>query len=133
MLDLEALRREVGEGRTRPSHGLYYLLGRRGAVERRFTEAEVTQAKSEPPPDTRARIRGQFIKLAREKSIAYGLDWSTIRIENPLNLRLVCSNPFETDVEEMIDFVRTSQEVNLRKARLSELSSPARHRSAAVR
>jgi hypothetical protein len=113
-------------------HGLYYLLERRGAVEGRFTEAEVTQAKSEPPPDTRARIRGQFIKLAREKSIAYGLDWSTIRIENPLNLRLVCSNPFETDVEEMIDFVRTSQEVNLRKARLSELSSPARHRSAAV-
>ena len=53
--------------------------------------------------------------------------------ENPLNLRLVCSNPFETDVEEMIDFVRTSQEVNLRKARLSELSSPAPHRSAAVR
>ncbi len=46
---------------------------------------------------------------------------------------LNCSNPFETDVEEMIDFVRTSQEINLRKARLSELSSPARHRSAAVR
>ena len=82
-------------------------------------EAEVTQAKSEPPPDTRARIRGQFIKLAREKSIAYDLDWSTIRIENLLNLRLVCSNPFETDVEEMIDFVRTSQEVNLHKARLA--------------
>ena len=51
----------------------------------------------------------------------------------PDSPRLVCSNPFETDVEEMIDFVRTSQEVNLRKARLSELSSPARHRSAAVR
>ncbi len=117
----------------RRQRGLYYLLERRGAVERRFTEAEITQAKSEPPPDTRARIRGQFIKLAREKSIAYDLDWSTILIENLLNLRLVCSNPFETDVEEMIDFVRRSQEVDLRKARLSELSSPARHRAAAVR
>ena len=89
--------------------------------------------RSPRPRASRRRTRGQFIKLAPEKSIAYGLDWSTIRIENPLNLRLVCSNPFETDVEEMIDFVRTSQEVNLRKARLSELSSPARHRSAAVR
>ena len=99
----------------------------------RLTEAEVTQAKSEPPPDTRARIRGQFIKLAREKSIAYHLDWSTIWIENLLNLRLDCSNPFETDVEEMIDFVRTSQEVNLREVRLPEFSSPDQHRSAAVR
>ncbi len=104
----------------------------RSSGARRFTEAEVTQVKSEPPPDTRARIRGQFIKLAREKSIAYDLAWSTILIENLLNLRLVCSNPFETNVEEMIDFVRRSQEVDLRTARLSELSFPARHRAAAV-
>ena len=48
-------------------------------------------------------------------------------------VRGVGDDPFETDVEEMIDFVRRSHEVNLPKARLSELSSPARHRSAAVR
>ncbi len=105
----------------------------RSSGARRFTEAEVTQVKSEPPPDTRARIRGQFIKLAREKSIAYDLDWSTILIENLRNLRLVCSNPFETDVEQTIDFVRRNQEVDLRTVHLSELSSPARHRAAAVR
>ncbi len=86
--------------------GLYRLLERRGAVERRFTEAEIIRAKTEPPADTRARVRGEFIKLARERSIEYDLDWSAIRIENLLNLR---------------------------KARLSERSSPARHRSAAVR
>ncbi len=53
------------------------------------------------------------------KPIAYQLDWSTIWIENLLNLRFDCSNPFETDVEEMIDFVRTSQEVNLHNVRLA--------------
>ena len=113
--------------------GLYPLLERRGAVERWFTEVEIIRAKTEPPPDTRARVRGEFIKLARERSIAYDVDWSAIRIGNLLNLRFVCDDPFETDVGEMIDFVRTSQEVELREARLSELSSRARHRSAAVR
>ena len=106
----------------------------RGTIIGSFCSIQCTTTfvASEPPPDARARIRGQFIKIAREKSIAYDLDSSTTRIETLLNLPLVCSNPFETDVEEMIDLGRTSQEVNLRKARLSELSAPARHRSAAV-
>ena len=62
---------------------LYYLLERKGAVERLFTDEEVDKAKSEPPPDTRARMRGEFIKLARENSIQYDLDWSNIRLGKP--------------------------------------------------
>jgi proteasome accessory factor A len=100
---------------------LYYLLERRGAVERVFTDEEVDAAKSEPPPDTRARMRGEFIKLARENSIQYDLDWSNIRLGNLLNVRVICNNPFETDTEKVAELVRTIQKTNLRKTSLSKL------------
>ena len=100
---------------------LYYLLERAGAVEREFTDADVEKAKSTPPPDTRARMRGEFIKLAREHSIQYDLDWSNIRLGNLLNVRVICNNPFENDIEKVAELVRTIQKTNLRKTSLSKL------------
>jgi proteasome accessory factor A len=103
------------------SRGLYYLLERLGAVERLFDDEEVEHAKTEPPPDTRARMRGEFIKLARENSIQYDLDWSNIRLGNLLNVRVICNNPFESDTEKVAELVRTIQKTNLRKTSLSKL------------
>ena len=42
--------------------GLYYLLERRGAVERVTTDLKIFEAKSVPPQTTRARLRGDFIR-----------------------------------------------------------------------
>jgi proteasome accessory factor A len=101
--------------------GLYYLLERKGLVERVLDDEEVIKAKTEPPPDTRARMRGEFIKLARQNSIQYDLDWSNIRLGNLLNVRVICNNPFETDIEKVAELVRTIQKTNLRKTSLSKL------------
>ena len=79
------------------------------------------EGKTEPPPDTRARMRGEFIKLARQNSIQYDLDWSNIRLGNLLNVRVICNNPFETDIEKVAELVRTIQKTNLRKTSLSKL------------
>ena len=100
---------------------LYYLLERGGAVEREFSDEDVENAKTSPPPDTRARMRGEFIKLARENSIQYDLDWSNIRLGNLLNVRVICNNPFESDIEKVAELVRTIQKTNLRKTSLSKL------------
>jgi len=103
------------------SRGLYYLLERAGAVERIFNDEEIDAAKVTPPQDTRARMRGEFIKLARENSIQYDLDWSNIRLGNLLNVRVICNNPFESDTEKVAELVRTIQKTNLRKTSLSKL------------
>jgi len=105
----------------RMNRGLYYLLERSGAVERVLEDEEIQKAKTEPPPDTRARMRGEFIKLARQNSIQYDLDWSNIRLGNLLNVRVICNNPFETDIEKVAELVRTIQKTNLRKTSLSKL------------
>jgi proteasome accessory factor A len=100
---------------------LYYILERAGAVDREFTDEEIDEAKTKPPQDTRARMRGEFIKLARENSIQYDLDWSNIRLGNLLNVRVICNNPFESDTEKVAELVRTIQKTNLRKTSLSKL------------
>ena len=105
----------------RLNRSLYYLLERNGAVERVLDDDEVIKAKTEPPPDTRAKMRGEFIKLARQNSIQYDLDWSNIRLGNLLNVRVICNNPFETDTEKVAELVRTIQRTNLRKTSLSKL------------
>src|SRR4029450_8431635 len=98
-----------------------YLLERRDAVDRVLTDDEIQKAKTEPPPDTRARMRGEFIKLARQNGIEYDLDCSNIRLANLLNVRVICNNPFETDTEKVAELVRTIQKTNLRKTSLSKL------------
>src|SRR5437763_4242258 len=45
--------------------GLYYLLQRRGAVQRAVRDIDIFQAKSVPPQTTRARRRGEFSKRAQ--------------------------------------------------------------------
>ena len=97
------------------------LLERKGAVDRILNDEEIIKAKTEPPPDTRARMRGEFIKLARQNGIQYDLDWSNIRLGNLLNVRVICNNPFETDTEKVAELVRTIQKTNLRKTSLSKL------------
>ena len=105
----------------RVNQSLYYLLERKGAVERLLTDDEVLKATTEPPPDTRAKMRGEFIKLARQNAIQYDLDWSNIRLGNLLNVRVICNNPFETDTEKVAELVQTIQKTNLRKTSLSKL------------
>jgi len=105
----------------RLNRGLFYLLERRGAVDRILNDEEVLKAKTEPPPNTRARMRGEFIKLARQNGIQYDLDWSNIRLGNLLNVRVMCNNPFETDTQKVEELVRTIQRSSPGRARISKL------------
>ncbi|MCP4004025.1 MAG: proteasome accessory factor PafA2 family protein [bacterium] len=105
----------------RRDRGFFYLLERQDHVDRLYSDAEIEKAKTEPPQDTRARMRGDFIKLARQNNIQYDLDWSNIRLGNLLNVRVICNNPFETDTEKVTELVRTIQKTNLRRTSLSKL------------
>jgi len=105
----------------RRDKGLFYLLERTGRAERVLDDEEIEHAKEHPPSDTRAKLRGDFIKLARKNNIQYDLDWSNIRLGNLLNVRVICNNPFETDTEKVTELVRTIQKTNLRKTSLSKL------------
>ena len=83
-----------------PERGLYYQLEKEGKVERIVTDEEVNQAMKGPPETTRAKFRGNMVKLANEKKILCGVNWSYIQISEPYEKLFLSTDPLVPDYEE---------------------------------
>jgi proteasome accessory factor A len=78
------------------NRGLYYLLERRGEVERVARDIETFRAKSVPPQTTRARLRGEFIKRAQEKRRDFTVDWVHLKLNDQAQRTVLCKDPFRS-------------------------------------
>jgi len=78
------------------ARSLYYLLERRGAVERTATDAAIEEATSTPPQTTRARLRGAFIKRAKERKRDYTVDWVHLKLNDQAQRTVLCKDPFKS-------------------------------------
>ena len=76
--------------------GLYYLLERKGAVERVTSDLRIFEAKSVPPQTTRARLRGDFIKRAQEKRRDFTVDWVHLKLNDQAQRTVLCKDPFRS-------------------------------------
>src|SRR6188472_4170897 len=56
------------------SRSLFYLLQDRDRLERMCSDADVDDAIDNPPQTTRARLRGEFIRRAKERKRDYTVD-----------------------------------------------------------
>ena len=52
-------------------------------AERTLTDEEMLRAMDEPPQTTRAKLRGDFIKRAKERKRDYTVDWVHSQAERP--------------------------------------------------
>jgi len=87
------------------SRGLYYLLERRGLVDRATQDLTVFEAKSVPPQTTRARLRGEFIAKAQEKRRDFTVDWVHLKLNDQAQRTVLCKDPFravDDRVEKLI-------------------------------
>ena len=84
------------------NRGLYYLLDRRGQVERLTRDLTVFEAKSVPPQTTRARLRGEFIKRAQEKRRDFTVDWVHLKLNDQAQRTVLCKDPFRS-VDERVE------------------------------
>jgi proteasome accessory factor A len=82
--------------------GLYYLLERRGLVDRTARDLDIFQAKSVPPQNTRARLRGEFIKRAQEQRRDFTVDWVHLKLNDQAQRTVLCKDPFRA-VDERVD------------------------------
>ncbi|WP_242908639.1 Pup--protein ligase [Actinomadura terrae] len=87
---------------VRRDRGLYYLLDKRGSVERVAREADIVQAQSVPPQTTRARLRGEFIRAAQEKRRDYTVDWVHLKLNDQTQRTVLCKDPFRS-IDERVD------------------------------
>src|SRR5690606_7069700 len=85
--------------------GLYYLLQRRGRVDRVVSDEDITTAMTTPPQTTRARLRGEFIRQAKRKRRDFTVDWVHLKLNDQAQRTVLCKDPFRhTDerVEKLI-------------------------------
>jgi proteasome accessory factor A len=84
------------------NRGLYYLLERRGKMEKVVPEKIVQRAMREPPQTTRARLRGEFIRHAKQRRRDYTVDWVHLKLNDQAQRTVLCKDPFKS-VDERVE------------------------------
>jgi proteasome accessory factor A len=85
--------------------GLFYRMQDRGLVERVCDDEEIELATDQPPQTTRARLRGEFIRKAKEKKRDYTVDWVHLKLNDQAQRTVLCKDPFKAHddrVEKLI-------------------------------
>ena len=84
------------------SRSLYYLLRapRPGRAHRRPTTRS-TRRSNTPPQTTRARLRGAFIKRAKERKRDYTVDWVHLKLNDQAQRTVLCKDPFKSRDERV--------------------------------
>jgi len=84
----------------RTDRGLYYLLEKEGRVEKMVDDQNVKKAMHQPPQTTRAKFRGRFVRLANDRKILCGVNWSYIQLYEPYQKLFLSTDPLKSDYEE---------------------------------
>jgi proteasome accessory factor A len=85
---------------------LYYLMQDRGMMERITTDAAIAAAVDEAPSTTRAKLRGDFIRRAKERRRDFTVDWVHLKLNDQAQHTVLCKDPFRYEderVQKLID------------------------------
>jgi len=83
------------------SRSLYAMLAKRGLIERIVSDADIDTAVDTPPQTTRARLRGAFIKRAKERKRDYTVDWVHLKLNDQAQRTVLCKDPFKSRDERV--------------------------------
>jgi proteasome accessory factor A len=81
--------------------GLFYRLQQRDMVERMTTDEAIDEAVETPPQTTRARLRGEFIRRAKERKRDYTVDWVHLKLNDQAQRTVLCKDPFKARDERV--------------------------------
>ena len=84
----------------------FYKMQDKGLVERLCTDADIDTAVDQPPQTTRARLRGEFVRRAKERKRDYTVDWVHLKLNDQAQRTVLCKDPFKSRderVEKLID------------------------------
>lgn len=94
----------------RPGRGLYSVLEQRGMVERWIDDAAIDAAVDTAPQTTRAKLRGEFLAVARELDAAVTVDWTRMKVNRPEPMTEEFSDPFVSEdprLDGLLDYMRS--------------------------
>ncbi|GAA3689769.1 Pup--protein ligase [Arthrobacter ginkgonis] len=91
-----------------PTRGLFNVLRARGLAATVVGQADVEAARTVPPQTTRAKLRGDFVRAAKDAGRDFTVDWVHLKLNDHAGHTILCKDPFaNTDprVEELISLI----------------------------
>jgi proteasome accessory factor A len=85
----------------RRDRGIFYKLQEHGLADRMCNDQDIITALTEPPKTTRARLRGEFIKRAKERKRDYTVDWVHLKLNDQAQRTVLCKDPFKSRDERV--------------------------------
>ncbi len=76
------------------TRGLFFLLQARGEAARVVDDTMIKEAVDVPPQTTRARLRGEFVRRAKEANRDYTVDWVHLKLNDRAQQTILCKDPF---------------------------------------
>jgi proteasome accessory factor A len=83
------------------NRSVFYKMQDRGLVERVCDDADIADAVENPPQTTRARLRGEFIRKAKERKRDYTVDWVHLKLNDQAQRTVLCKDPFRAHDERV--------------------------------
>ncbi|MEM8904181.1 MAG: Pup--protein ligase [Actinomycetota bacterium] len=74
---------------------IFYKMQDRGLVERMANDTDIATAVEQAPQTTRARLRGEFIRVAKERKRDYTVDWVHLKLNDQAQRTVLCKDPFK--------------------------------------
>ena len=84
---------------TDPERGLYHRLAKKGSLVRMVSDAAVEAAITTAPQTTRARMRGAFVKKAKERNRDFTVDWVHLKLNDQMQRTVLLKDPFKSSDE----------------------------------
>jgi proteasome accessory factor A len=85
----------------------FHKLEARGLVERMTIDADIESARETPPQTTRARLRGEFIKRAKERKRDYTVDWVHLKLNDQAQRTVLCKDPLRSRDERVDQLIES--------------------------
>jgi proteasome accessory factor A len=81
--------------------GVFYKLQKNDLVDRICNDEEIEIARETAPQTTRAKLRGDFIKRAKERKRDYTVDWVHLKLNDQAQRTVLCKDPFKSRDERV--------------------------------
>jgi proteasome accessory factor A len=88
--------------------GIFYRMQAGDHVERLSDDDVIEHAMEHPPQTTRARLRGEFIRRAKERRRDFTVDWVHLKLNDQTQRTVLLKDPFRSHderVERLIDAI----------------------------
>ena len=70
-------------------------------IDRIANDADISAAMTVPPQTTRARLRGEFVKRAKERRRDFTVDWVHLKLNDQAQRTVLLKDPFKSKDERV--------------------------------